>query len=155
MNIEICGFEAIEPESKIERMLADLQKVNEKVAYLADIKRKVEQKILEELDLAKFGADGKVLSIAHNGAQTHEYGKYKVIFKTPVLWKLNKKEYIVHKHHLRDEFNPVIESISYRISNSKLDDIAMYGSSEDRAALEAFIEKDYSKPSITLTMNAG
>lgn len=155
MNREICGFEAVEPESKIERMLADLHEVNEKVAFLADIKRKVEQKILEELKLAEFGDNGKVLSVAHNGAQSHQYGKYKVIFKTPVLWKLNKKEYIIHKHHLREEFNPVIESISYRVSNSKLDDIYVYGSAEDKAALDAFIEKDYSKPSITLTLNAG
>lgn len=149
-----CGFDEIEPKSKVELHLDNLNEVNLQVAELLRIKRIIEQKILEELELAKFDENGNVLSVVHNGAQTHEYGKYKATFKTPVLWKLNKKEYVISKNHIRDEFNPIIETISYRVNNSKMDDINIYGSKEDRDILETFIEKDYSKPSITLTLNA-
>ena len=148
-----CGFEGFEPRDAIEEYLENLNTINVEISELKRLKELVERRIFEHLELAKFDEQNNVTSVTHDGSQTKYIGKYKVTFKTPSLWKIDKSEYQIIESQLRQEFNPVISSTSYRVSNEVLRNIETYGSDEDKNIIEKFLTLDYSKPSITLTAN--
>lgn len=148
-----CGFDEFEPRPKIEEYLENLEMLNEELAELKRIKGLLERRIFEHLELAKFDEQDNVTSVVHDGAQTKYIGKYKATFKTPSLWKIDKKEYQIIKSQLRKEFDPIVISESYRVSNEVLRNIKMFGSEADNKIIEEFLTLDYSKPSITLVPN--
>lgn len=150
---DTCGFDLFPPRDVMEDYLDNLQEVNLQLAEFKKIKEHLERKILETMGAAKFDEKGNVTSVEHDGSSTKYIGRYKAVVKTPSLWKIDKGEYQAVAGRIRDEFNPVVESISYRVSNEKLRMINTYGSAEDKTLVGQFLILDYSKPSITLSLN--
>ena len=150
----VCGFEEFEVKNKMELYLEALDTACNQIAELRSIKERLEVKIISELGLAEFDKNGKVISVKHDGEQTQYIGKYKAKVKTPLLWKINKSEYEMTGSILRKEFDPVRTTLTYRVDKKVLDNVQTYGSAEDKELLGNFVTFDFSKPSVTLTLNA-
>lgn len=151
--MSICGFDVFAPQDISEDYIDNLNEINLQIAELKRIKDALEIRILEHLDIAKFDERGNINSVAHEGSKTKRIGKYKVEFKTPSVWKINKDEYLAVSARLNKEFNPIITSTSYRVSNGIMKSIAEYGSNDDKKILEEFLSMSYSA-SIKITSNS-
>ncbi len=153
-TMSTCGFDLFPPRDVVEDYLENLNEINLQIAELKRIKDALERRVLEHLAIAKFDEQNNVVSVAHEGSQTKRLGKYKVTFKTTPLWKIDKDEYLAVASKIRAEFNPIITSTSYRVSNDILKAIDTYGDESDKHILGEFLTMDYSKPSITITTNS-
>lgn len=149
----MCGFDIDAVDTTYE-MIGELDKINFQIAELKEIKEKIERKVIDNLKLATFDESGNVTSVQHDGEQTKLIGKYKVKIKTPSLWKILKSEYEASAPFMRKEFDPVKTSVSYRVDKKTLENIKTFGSQADQLMLNRFLVLDYSKPSLTLTLNA-
>lgn len=149
----VCGFDLHPAKDPLEIHFEGLDEVNKQIAELKRIKEHLEKRILESMSAVKFDEAGNILSVSHEGSQTKYIGKYKVVIKTPALWKIDKNEYEAVVGQMRKEFNPVVTSTSYRVNNKILQNIDTYGSEEDKQRIGQFLILDYSKPSITLSLN--
>jgi len=149
----VCGFELHPAKDTKEKHFEGLDEVNKQIAELKRIKDHLEKRILEGLHAVKFDEAGNILSVAHEGSQTKYIGKYKAVIKTPALWKIDKNEYEAVAATMRKEFNPVVQSTTYRVNNKILQNIDTYGSEEDKQRIGQFLVLDYSKPSIILSLN--
>lgn len=141
-------------EERLEETIKNLDLINFQIAELKELKEQVEKKLVRDMNLVSYDDNGSIKSVAHDGEQSKIIGKYKVKIKTPSLWKINAKEYQIVKSRLRQEFDPVKQSVTYRVDKKVLETIKSYGSNEDQEMIESFLTLDYSKPSITLTLNA-
>lgn len=151
-NNEYEGFE-VDMNVKINEHLANLDKINYQVAELLRIKAEIEKLVISEAGRGEFDESGNLIRISREGKHQHLIGKYKVKIKTDLLYKINKSEYEILKGSLRDEFNPVKTSVSYRVDRKTLASIDLYGSVEDKQMIDKFISFDFSKPNVTLEVN--
>jgi hypothetical protein len=149
---EYEGFE-VDMNVKINEHLANLDRINYQVAELLRIKAEIEKLVIAETGRGEFDDAGNLIRISREGRHQHLIGKYKVKIKTDLLYKVNKSEYEIVKSSLRDEFNPVKTSVSYRVDRKTLASIDLYGSAEDKKAIDKFISFDFAKPNVTLEVN--
>lgn len=138
---------------KINEYLRELDRINYQVAELIRIKGELEKLVLEQTRRVEYDENGKITNILKEGRHQHIIGKYKVKIKTDMICKVNKAEYEVIKGMLRDEFNPVRTSISYRVDNKVLNNVRLYGSKEDNETLNKFLSFDFAKPNVSLELS--
>ena len=138
---------------KINEYLRELDRINYQVAELLRIKGELEKLVLEQTRRVEYDENGKITNIMKEGRHQHIIGKYKVKIKTDMICKVNKAEYEIIKNSLRDEFNPVRTSISYRVDNKALNNVRLYGSIIDNEALDKFLSFDFAKPNVSLELN--
>jgi hypothetical protein len=153
INNEYEGFE-VDMSVKINEHLANLDRINYQVAELLRIKAEIEKLVILETGRGEFDGSGNLIKITKEGRHQHLIGKYKIKIKTDLLYKVNKEEYEIIKNSLREEFNPIKTSISYRVDKKTLASIDLYGSEEDKKLIDKFISFDFAKPNVTLEVNA-
>ena len=138
---------------KINEYLRELDRINYQVAELLRIKGELEKLVLEQTRRVEYDENGKITNIMKEGRHQHIIGKYKVKIKTDMICKVNKAEYEIIKNSLRDEFNPVRTSISYRVDNKVLNNVRLYGSIIDNETLDKFLSFDFAKPNVSLELS--
>lgn len=118
---------------KINGMIDALNKINEQIAELKHIKDQLE---LRFKTLFHHPDDSR---------KTYIHEKFAVTLTTSWNYKLNKKEYELMKGHLNPEFNPVKESITYRVSAPEYRKVEEYGSMQDIEFLSKLMPKEPAK----------
>lgn len=127
-----------EQERCFSDSLAELQKINRKMASLNCRK--------EELTKQMIGA----LQHDHDGQKTYEIGAWKVEVKTPCVYSLNKKLYESGEISLPKQFNPIKKSISYSVDKRLVDKYIQEAPVDVRDALIELVEKRPGKAVITI-----
>ena len=138
---------------KINEYLLELDRINYQVAELQRIKGEIEKLVLLETRRVEYDEEGNITNILKEGRHQHIIGKYKVVIKTDMIAKIDKDQYEVVKKSLREEFNPVKTSISYRIDNKILNNVRLYGSIIDNETLDKFLSFGFAKPNVSLGLN--
>ncbi len=128
----------------IKEHLVNLNLVNYKIAELKQIKEDLEQIIINQIGRGDMSFEGQ---------KTHEIGRFKVEVTTDYNYKINKTEYEIYKHHLPQEFDPVISEVKYRINKKAFKSIDMYGSEEQKLIRDKFITLEPAKPSVKIRDN--
>src|SRR5271156_4831799 len=88
------AFDFVDVANPMAEKIHELNKINEEMSLLAETKEKLVKYIVKKLGLATYDATNKdIVSVAHDGQQSQEIGRYKVTFKTLSRQVLDKKVY--------------------------------------------------------------
>lgn len=130
----------LEREQFLTECIETLEKVNKRLAKLNAQK--------EELTKDIIGALGH----EHDGQKSYNHGIYKVEVKTPCNYSLDKSAYESGNYSLPEQYNPIKESVSYRIDKKLCDEAMEKAPKRVQKALSELIEKKPGKPSVTIKM---
>ncbi len=150
-----CGFNIeVDQQELLSEHVRNLDKVNYQIAELKRIKDLIEKQIIIHTGRASFDDEGNIIHVEKEGAETQVIDKYKVTIKTDKLYRINKNEYEIIEHTLRDEFNPVKKEFKYSINKSVYNNVLVYGSEDDKMIMDSFVEIEFAKPSVIVRVNA-
>lgn len=83
--------------------------------------------------------------------RTYEHGTWSVKAKTPYIYSFDKKAYCSGEVFLDDAFNPIEESISYKVNREKAEEYMQTAPGSARDALLRLITKKPGKQSVVIT----
>lgn len=129
-------------DHKINQMILHLNQINEQVAELKEIKEKLELRLSEKLQHPE------------EGRKTYVRGKYAVTVTSGWNYKLDKKEYEIMKSHIKPEFNPVRERITYYVSAPEYRKVEQYGSRHDIEMIAKLMPKEPAKIRVSIELAA-
>ncbi len=130
-----------------EDMIRQLEHVNYLIAEMNVDKQKLERELLLRFKRIAFDDNDK-MHISKEGGETVQVGKYNLTMTTNYTYRINKKEYEVYKNHVRREFNPVTEKVSYELNKKAYREAMVYGDVDDKLMLSNFIELEPAKPTV-------
>lgn len=124
----------------LECDIVKLEAVNKKLAKLL-----VEKEQLTASIIASIGHE-------HEGERTYEFNAWNVKVKTPYIYSVDTKAYRSGEVFIEDGFNPIEESISYKVNRAKAEEYFQRAPSSVREALTKLITKKPGKPGIVIGM---
>jgi hypothetical protein len=128
-----------EQEMYLDDQINNLEAVNKKIAKLLVEKEELTASIIS------------LIGHAHEGERTYEHGEWQIKARTPFIYSLNTKMYRSGEVFLDDFFNPIEESISYKVNREKAEEYMQTAPSSARDALLKLITKKEGKKSVVLT----
>jgi len=97
-------------------IVEELISVNEQIKELNNIKQRIENELIKELNHE------------HEGSKTYNEGVYKINIKTDFIYSVDKEKYLEEKELIPPEFNPIIEKVSYSVDKNKFKDATSHNS---------------------------
>ena len=128
------AFDNVNENNSLISMLNELEKVEK---LLAKYKRKKE--ILDESIIKAVGHD-------HNGQKSYEFLDKKVTIKTTFNYRIDKDVYEDIKNEVPGDWVRVENK--YTPIKKVLEEVELYGSSDDKLLMSEFITKTEAKPSV-------
>jgi hypothetical protein len=122
----------------LEQSIKRLEQVNKKIAEYV-----TEQELLTEEIIAAIGHD-------HSGERSYEVDKWTVKCRTPMTYSLDTKAYKKGDVFLDAQFNPIQESITYKVDKKLYDTYIVTAPESARLALVKLITLKPAKQSVTI-----
>lgn len=132
-------IEANVREETLECAIKRLEVVNKKLAKLLVEKEELTASIIT------------ALGHEHEGEKTYEHGATSIKIRTPFIYSLNTKMYRSGEVFLEDAFNPIEESVSFKVNREKAEEYMQTAPGSARDALLKLITKKPGKQSVLIT----
>jgi len=126
-------------EMFIEEEIKKLEVVNVKLAELLVEKEELTASIIS------------LMEHTHEGERTYEFNMWNIKIKTPFIYSLNTKMYRSGEVFLDDAFNPIEETVSFKVNRAKADEYMQTSPDSVREALIKLITKKPGKQSVAIT----
>lgn len=122
----------------LEQNIKQLESVNKRIAKLL-----VEKEALTDSIIAGIGHD-------YEGQRTYQFNEWDITAKTPYIYSLNTKKYKAGDVYLDEAFNPIQESVSYKVNRELAEEYMNTAPASARSALLELITKKPGKASVTI-----
>ena len=120
----------------------ELEKLNKKLAKLRLDKEELEMELIS------------VIGHEYEGSKTYDIGDRSVTLKTDIIYSLDKKSYISGDYYLPEEFDPILQKVSYEVNKKLFNHYESISPVSVREVLNTLITKKNSKPSVSIKVRS-